>query len=615
MMKKSSDSFLNRACSTANNYLVAGLVFFMVAATGGVGVMLYQSHHTLCEFFKAKVESAAPSMKRELILQNGVVSTLKNVAPELTLEFRKDKALVQGPVCAPGIFSSSINYPLSFSGEQVGVIEGKIRSFKTEWMLSSLIFFILGLLGFLKYIQRTFMQRMREEINRPVGPLLDQEARRMELMEAEKISNVATQLAHDLRSPLEMLRGLMEEISSLPEGPRGMILMGINRIEEITFNLLKKYRLESHLIHQGQSEHLLTIVKEVVTEKTVELRRFTGIELKDEVSASSWGLFSDVPREILKSIISKLINNYVESFDGKSGTIRVRLFFSDKTNFIEVSGDIKTSGVSSGEELEAVGGSISFESEMNKGSTFTISLPKSMPTSTFVQEISLQNYDKLIILDDDPAFHEVWTKRLMGMKAKIVHLYSPSELLMKYPVLDSNTLLLSDYELMDKQMDGIETILKYHHPLHSILVTARSEESSVQMRCLQNNIKLLPKSLVGYVPINDRTPTSEESMVILIDDDKLVRINWSMHLKKRNLNFTAFESIDQFIQYGPTIPAEARIYIDSNLGDGIKGEVESQKIFNLGFKNLYLTTGYQKSDILRPIWIKDIYSKSPDCVD
>ena len=43
-------------------------------------------------------------------------------------------------------------------------------------------------------------------------------------------------------------------------------------------------------------------------------------------------------------------------------------------------------------------------------------------------------------------------------------------------------------------------------------------------------------------------------------------------------------------------------------------EIESEKIFALGFLNLYLATGYEKGSIAKPSWIREIYSKSPECI-
>ena len=269
--------------------------------------------------------------------------------------------------------------------------------------------------------------------------------------------------------------------------------------------------------------------------------------------------------------------------------------------------------------MEAIGGSLSFETEEGKGTTFTITLPKSDTPSSFIDAIHAHNYERIIILDDDPSFHDVWSKRLEGLESKVEHIYSVENMLSKYQSLHPKILLLSDFELMDKSYDGIDTIIKLNHANHSVLVTARSEELEIQERCLKAGIKLLPKSLVNYVKIIKESPEVElthhsASLTVLIDDDKLIRYNWSSFCEKKGIPFKDFNSIDDFLHVADSIPKDAKIFIDSSLGNNLKGEVESEKIFKLGFKNLYLATGYEKESINKPNWILDVHSKSPEVV-
>ena len=76
-----------------------------------------------------------------------------------------------------------------------------------------------------------------------------------------------------------------------------------------------------------------------------------------------------------------------------------------------------------------------------------------------------------------------------------------------------------------------------------------------------------------------------------------------------------FKSIFEFLSASKNFNRKTRIYIDSNLGEGIRGEIESEKIFLAGFINLFLATGLEKDSIQRPLWIKDIYSKSPESIE
>lgn len=523
------------------------------------------------------------------------------------------------------------------------------------------------------------------------------------LLESEKNNfKLATQLAHDIRSPLEVLKGLKDEMTTFPESSRKRIQLSISRIEEIAFNLLRNHKQLSGIEGELEPEELLGLISSVITEKNIEFRNLPGKEIVESLDSSSYGLFSKIQRGTLKSILSNLINNSFESFNSSNGIVEVTLFSKDGFNVIAVRDNgqgiepgilstlftkgftTKKTGNGLGlfnakQDIEAVGGTIVCESEVGKGTTFTISLPKSEAPATFIGSIDAYKYERIIVLDDDPAFHEVWAKRLEGLESKVEHIHSVEEMLSKYQALHPKILLLSDFELMDKHLDGIDTILKLGHSEHSVLVTARNEEKAIQDRCLAAGIKLLPKSLVNYARVNKELSESSQHIdasklgsagmvgdsmavgagpvpealkfgfvegaqdnpskayneyveekgkrssdtlgsqnlkfpIVLVDDDRLVHLNWKSHCKKNGLDFHGFYSIEAFLGDSSSFDKASRIYIDSNLGDGIKGEIESEKIFALGFLNLYLATGYHKDSIQKPFWIKEVFSKSPECI-
>jgi len=159
---------------------------------------------------------------------------------------------------------------------------------------------------------------------------------------------------------------------------------------------------------------------------------------------------------------------------------------------------------------------------------------------------------------------------------------------------------------MDFHKDGIDLISHYGHQANSVLVTARADESRIQTRCLNEDIKLLPKNLVSEVKV-----VSKKANVVLIDDERLVHLNWSRYCQKRGIELKSYYSVEDFLKSSAEHLLDTPIYIDSVLGQ-TRGEVESRFIADLGSKNLYMATGYQKEDIAKPEWILEIFSKSPE---
>jgi len=105
------------------------------------------------------------------------------------------------------------------------------------------------------------------------------------------------------------------------------------------------------------------------------------------------------------------------------------------------------------------------------------------------------------------------------------------------------------------------------------------------------------------------TPQSNVNVHVLIDDDNLIHMSWQLEAKKNNIELHTYKTIDEFLEKSTEYQKTSKIYIDSNLENDIKGEVESEKIANLGFTELYLATGYAPEDIDKPEWIKEIVGK------
>lgn len=79
---------------------------------------------------------------------------------------------------------------------------------------------------------------------------------------------------------------------------------------------------------------------------------------------------------------------------------------------------------------------------------------------------------------------------------------------------------------------------------------------------------------------------------VLIDDDPLSRATWKTAAARAGKSFRSFSSVGTFFDAAADIDRLTTVYIDSDLGDGVKGERESLKILDLGFGEIYLATGH-----------------------
>ena len=168
-----------------------------------------------------------------------------------------------------------------------------------------------------------------------------------------------------------------------------------------------------------------------------------------------------------------------------------------------------------------------------------------------------------------------------------------------------------DYELLNQSISGLDLIEELGIADFSILVTSRYEESKIKENCSRLGLKLIPKAMAGYVPVSiiDRKSICDG---ILIDDDALCGMSWSIFSKQNGKILNYFATSDDFFKSSHLYHQDCPIFIDSNLGFGIKGEEVAKSIFEAGFTHIYLSTGYHSSNFENMPWIKGIMGKSPE---
>lgn len=99
--------------------------------------------------------------------------------------------------------------------------------------------------------------------------------------------------------------------------------------------------------------------------------------------------------------------------------------------------------------------------------------------------------------------------------------------------------------------------------------------------------------------------------IVLIDNDKMIQVSWKNKALKAHVEIYVFSSIDEFLSDSISEEKALTIYIDSDLGSTEKGEIAAESLFEAGFKDLFLTTGYEDLDVSDFPWLKGIINKRP----
>ncbi len=96
---------------------------------------------------------------------------------------------------------------------------------------------------------------------------------------------------------------------------------------------------------------------------------------------------------------------------------------------------------------------------------------------------------------------------------------------------------------------------------------------------------------------------------ILIDDDDLIHQVWKLAAEDDGVELHTYDSVKSFLSE-EEVDESAVICLDSNLKNET-GEIEAEKIYNKGFKQIYLVTAKHETEILSNKYITEIKGKKP----
>ncbi|MCB9062516.1 MAG: HAMP domain-containing histidine kinase [Halobacteriovoraceae bacterium] len=451
----------------------------------------------------------------------------------------------------------------------------------------------------------------------------------IELVKQESQLSIIKQITHDIRSPLAALDIAAKSIPDDTKYERAIFNSAINRIHDLANDLLSKNKDIHFEQRENKKVSIVKLLNLIVSEKRLEHSKNDNVRIEFKMLNGGYEAFSEFSKKEFYRIISNLINNSVEATYSKLNEITASLSSNKNDVNIEISDTGKgipneyldkifIQGESIGKEngnglglfhakslVESFGGKINVISEIGKGTTITIRIPKIVPPESFVSQISLKRDSKIVLIEDDPSVHKAWESRF---KREIKSFFT-LESFKKWKVEndESGYIYIFDQEFKKESTNGLETILELGITKESILCTSHYENSEIQKTCEKSGIGLVDKSMIPYIPIIIEEDSKIRNLSILIDDDPLVRLVWKTRAKEQGIEFKCFSNEDDFYNELPNISKDSPIYIDSCLGDGVKGEDIARDLVTCGYEKVSIATGYEKerfSDLPKQIKIQ-----------
>ena len=172
--------------------------------------------------------------------------------------------------------------------------------------------------------------------------LLEREMIKFDLLASRKFMAIASQVAHDIRSPISALSIIVANEPGISETGRDVSLSSLERMKSVSNELLDEFRLSKKIasINIDYKTFVTAIdVQEVAfksfEEKKIEFQKYKNLKFlfRDEPDHSACTGLAD--RVALQRIISNLLNNAIEGSDFR-GDIEFRVSTTASNVVLEI---------------------------------------------------------------------------------------------------------------------------------------------------------------------------------------------------------------------------------------------------------------------------------------
>lgn len=462
------------------------------------------------------------------------------------------------------------------------------------------------------------------------------------------LGTLASQVSHDIRSPLSALNMITSSLQNVDTVQKELIQNSIQRINDIANDLLKRGKNNStnQAITESASRKyqiffLNPLIDSVLSEKRLQYKNKTKINIVSSINNLNGinFLFAEICVSDLKRALSNLINNSIEAIGDLFGTVEVSLEYSNQYTIIKIIDDgpgipthilqkLGYESVSFGKvnsdsgnglgvlhakkTIERMQGLLLISSTPGKGTEIQIKLPLAEKPPWFLDKLMPKENSMVLVCDDDSSIIALWKKRLSEFPSISTNYFTDLATLSSFlrENQDLNFNLLIDYEFSGEQKTGLDFIIENELASNAILVTSHYDEDKIIQSCLEHGIKQIPKNICALVPIEMASAKEYYDAVVLDDEDLQIR-SWQFAAIQKGKKILTFNKSDEFLSALSNIDHLSCIFIDSILSEDIKGEDIAKKVSTMGFKNIYMSSGHDPSYFKDMKFLKGIIGKTP----
>ncbi len=473
---------------------------------------------------------------------------------------------------------------------------------------------------------------LKDHIKNLETQLAEHAVKVVEQREAQILTDVAAQVAHDIVGPISTVRQILTTPMDDYKENQTIVIEELDRVTALAQKMLRQYRGEPQ-DERTVEVNLTTALSLIAREAEVYAKNGTRIEKQ----LPTRNVFTEAVKVDIITALSNIVKNAVESIQSETGNVIISLVqISESKSIISIADNgcgipgeninkifekdisFKKGGTGLGlyqakMAIVKIGGEIKICSQIGSGTQVEILVPTKFEKQGLV--IPVDSTTHLVFLDDEKLIHQAWKIVLPNqIPQDQIHFFFEVETFLEWYSRNKflNCRYFIDQDLSrESSLKGIDLIENLAINNISFLVTGRAGDEKLQVEARVRHIQLFDKMEMPLIEFRWHSLIAVSSKVeaVLIDDNKANRISWESCGRLKGLSVKTFESAERFLDFSSQIKKETPIFVDYIFNQEKLGALVAGKLIQLGYKQVYITTGLPKNKVDIPEGVLGVVNK------